>query len=571
MMDNKKIKAQYMTPDDIVTMILDNIGYSGKHILSKTIMEPSFGDGAFLINIVRRIISEGKNEGLSEDEVAETIKRSVFGIEKDAAMYQRAIDKLNSLLYAYGIKSIDWTENLVCGDTLIVYKNFKGSMDYVVGNPPYLRIHNMMKEYRDAVKEFRFVDGMIDLYVVFYEIGIMMLNETGKLGYITPNSFMKNRSQRGFRNFLVENKFISAIYNFQTSKIFEDADTYTCICILNKNINREDFSVDYKEYSMYQLVVENRFEYDYFKTQLQDKAWNLSSDENIRFFEQNKALPQKISDMAIVQNGIATNKDSVYVIHVYEDNNLQKPYYGKHSDKKKTVFFKDKSGVIRPIESTILHRCVKASRYNGVMDNTYIVFPYEENTISKFFTQEGAEVPSGYNPLNEIKLKRSFPLAYEYLSFFQDELMARDTEKNVSWFLFGRSQGLRNSCLKKVVFKHYMNKDHPHIEPHILDDDVIVYSGMFTTIDIHNVNSPKLKTPMDKESKYIFDDLLYEYALKDVSNIFASDQFGKYCSMTGKDIAGGYVKISTQMVKQFRTRLDKFPDFLVTIPANSEN
>ncbi|MBQ6517727.1 MAG: hypothetical protein IJI14_03350, partial [Anaerolineaceae bacterium] len=194
---------------------------------------------------------------------------------------------------------------------------------------------------------------------------------------------------------------------------------------------------------------------------------------------------------------------------------------------------------------------------------TYIVFPYEEKTISKYYTQEGAEVPSGYNPLNEIKLKQSFPLAYEYLSIAWNELINRDMDKKISWFLFGRSQGLRNSCFKKIVFKHYISKDHPRVEPHILDNDVIVYSGMYTTIDINNIKSRNLKTAEDeKTDKFIsFDESLYEYALKNVYNIYASDEFGKYCSITGKDMSGGYVKISSQMVKKFGTRLDTLSSF----------
>lgn len=66
-MDNKKAEGQYMTPDGIVSMILNNIGYTEQHVLTKTIMEPSFGDGAFLINIVQRIITEGKKAGLTEE------------------------------------------------------------------------------------------------------------------------------------------------------------------------------------------------------------------------------------------------------------------------------------------------------------------------------------------------------------------------------------------------------------------------------------------------------------------------------------------------------------------------
>lgn len=298
-MADKKTEGQYMTPDGIVSMILNSIGYTGQHVLTKTIMEPSFGDGAFLINIIQRIITEGKKAGLTEFEVGSIINSKVLGIEKDENLYNRALERLNSLLDVYGVKNVTW-DHLICDDTLIAYKTFENCLDYVVGNPPYVRIHNIPDEYRDVVKEFRFVDGMIDLYVIFYEIGLLMLNDTGKLGYISPNSFMKNTSQRAFRNYLVENKYISAIYDFKTSKIFDDADTYTCICILNKNKSRVDFSVDYKEFSMYQMVVENRFKYEYFRDQLQDKAWNLSSDDDIKFLEKNKGLPIKVQNMAIV-------------------------------------------------------------------------------------------------------------------------------------------------------------------------------------------------------------------------------------------------------------------------------
>ena len=215
------------------------------------------------------------------------------------------------------------------------------------------------------IKQFQFVDGMIDLYIVFYEIGINLLNDKGKLGYISPNSFMKNSSQKKFRNYLIDNKYISAIYDFKTSKIFQDADTYTCICILNKNKNRTDFSVDYKEYSMYKVVVENKFSFEYFANQLHDNPWNLSSDEDIKFLEKNRNLPIKISNMAIVQNGIATNRDAVYVIHTYCNKELTEEYCGKHTDKKKIVYFEDKSGNIKEIESTILHRCIKACELLG--------------------------------------------------------------------------------------------------------------------------------------------------------------------------------------------------------------
>ena len=55
-MESRKEKGQYITPEKIVVMILDDIGYAGDKVLTKKIMEPSFGDGAFLSEIIKRII-----------------------------------------------------------------------------------------------------------------------------------------------------------------------------------------------------------------------------------------------------------------------------------------------------------------------------------------------------------------------------------------------------------------------------------------------------------------------------------------------------------------------------------
>ena len=72
-MESKKEKGQYMTPERIVTMILDEIGYTGSEVLGKKIMEPSFGDGAFLSEIIKRIIKEGQKQSLPEEEISHII------------------------------------------------------------------------------------------------------------------------------------------------------------------------------------------------------------------------------------------------------------------------------------------------------------------------------------------------------------------------------------------------------------------------------------------------------------------------------------------------------------------
>lgn len=364
-LDETKTEGQVFTPVGIVTMILDAVQYTGKSVLTKTIMEPSFGKGAFLIEIVSRIIREGKAEGKSAEEIRDIIQSHVYGIEKDEKLYDEAISRLNELVTVHNIPLPKW-KNLRCGDTLLLYQDYIGKMDICSGNPPYLRIHNISTAYRDVVKNFNFADGITDLYIVFYEIGIQMLKEgSGRLAYITPNSFLRNTSQKKFRNYLVDQRLLAAIYDFKDSKIF-DADTYTCICVIDKNAERITKDViEYREYDLYKMTVSNVIQYDYFRNQLRGSAWNLSSEDDISYLQQNAKRPIKLKSIATVQNGIVTNRDSVYVGRAWLDKDRTEPYTGKHTDKEKIVWFHG-----HKVESTIIHRCVKASKYDGDVSNT---------------------------------------------------------------------------------------------------------------------------------------------------------------------------------------------------------
>ena len=557
-----KNKGQVFTPEGIVITILDEIGYKNEKTLKKTIMEPSFGEGVFLIQIIERIIHESKKQGKSNEDIIKTIKKNVFGIEKDEKLFKITIERLNALLQVYGIEPIDWTNNLFNGDTLHLQTNFLNKFDYVVGNPPYIRIHNIDDNTRNIINSFKFSDGTTDMYIMFYEISLNILNDKGKLGFITPNSFMKNTSQRKFRDYLVENKYISKIFDFKTSKIFKEVDVYTCICILNKNKNRANTSVEYREYNMYDVLKSNTFTSEYFEQELKNKAWNLSSEEDILFLEENKQKPIKIGNIAVVQNGIATNRDSVYISTAWLDEKETQPYMGKHTDKNKIVYFNG-----YPIESKILHRCIKASRYNGIMSNNYILFPYKPSNKISFFV-EGKKIETDYTPLTEKELASKFPKAYKYLTENWQSLSTRDMDKNANWYQFGRSQGLQNSCYKKIVFKHIISQETNSIIPYVVDSDVIVYSGIYITINIANCIKPKLKDGLNNKlsNQYIFNEEIYIKELDEICGIIKTLDFAKYCKIVGKDMSGGYSGISTKHIKEFGTNLSTFPNFPVVIP-----
>ena len=58
--ESTKDLGQVFTPNHIVDLILDEVGYFGEKIINRKILEPSFGDGAFLIKIIQRLIDTCK-------------------------------------------------------------------------------------------------------------------------------------------------------------------------------------------------------------------------------------------------------------------------------------------------------------------------------------------------------------------------------------------------------------------------------------------------------------------------------------------------------------------------------
>ena len=79
-LDIKK-KGQVFTPNYIVAEMLDKIGFCQENVLNKIILEPSFGDGQFLIEIITRIVQEGRKHNISNSKILEIIKNNVIGLK----------------------------------------------------------------------------------------------------------------------------------------------------------------------------------------------------------------------------------------------------------------------------------------------------------------------------------------------------------------------------------------------------------------------------------------------------------------------------------------------------------
>lgn len=484
--------GQVPSPKWIINEILDLTGYKGKDILNKYIIEPSSGEGNFLLVIVERYINEALKESYSLSQIKTGIEKYIYGIELYSDKYEESINRLNEFIKEKFNNEIIINWKIYNGDTVEKYKNYPNFFDFVVGNPPYVRIHDLKKEERERLKnEFMFIQGSMNLYMAFFEMGFNMLKEDGILGFITPNSLLHNVSNKNFREYVKDNKALKTIVDFKSNIIFEGFSTYTTISIIKFNNNDNCF--DYKELVEGKIKKISTINFD----KLKSDKWLFSNNEDINFIENLDEDNEKveIKNYFDVQYGFATLRDKIFI--------------GKTQEKdKKTVVFND-----QVIENGLLKKIIKGSTYKGNSDEIkYIIFPY---------VKKGDR----YTVIEEDDLKNNYPLTYEYFCSHREELMKRDADKGAKWYEFGRSQGVQIMQNEKAVCNTLMSDK---LDFHKLSADVMVYSGIFITRKNPNADW----------------DILFK--------TLNSEKFKRYIRITGKDFSKGYKSVTSKQIKQFK-------------------
>lgn len=434
-MTKKKIHGQVFTPLPIVNRMLDMTGYMGNTVLSKTLWEPSFGEGVFLLEAVKRIIDVAE----TPQDALRAIQNNIYGVELDPELYMATVARLRAYTESRGVVGVDWEKNLRQGSALedslsdVTY-------DFVVGNPPYVRIHNIPAEDRDRVKSYRFTTGTTDLYIAFFELGLNRLKDDGSLVFITPNSFMKNVSQKPFRKFLSDELLISELVDYRDTKVFDDADTYATITVLRKGHKNKNISYTLEQSGQ---IRHRKIPY----AEIKETAWNFADFDGV--MKRQKQLKHVFSDKLKVQNGLATLRDKIFID--------SKPVIGKSEGQILFNGHEVESGILRPI--------VKSSRYQGEEIVGRALYPYDGDG----------------KPLSESTLRDTYPNAYNYLLSYKEELLSRDLDQGAQWYQYGRSQGIKSLIGKKYVMSPIISEK-SKVKLFELSEDCLVYSGFFVTL-----------------------------------------------------------------------------------------
>lgn len=330
--------GQVFTPDYIVCSMLDYIDYKvDNDILEKHIIDNSCGDGSFLIQIIKRYIQTSIDKNLSHEDIKKGLETYIHGIDNDEIAVENCLINLNRILSDFNIPQVRW--DIHHNNTLKVL-DYDGKMDFVVGNPPYVRVHNLDDTY-DDVKRFKFAEGgMTDLYLVFFEIGFNMLNDNGKMCYITPSSWLNSVAAKKLRSYVIQHENLVSLTDLGHFQPFEGITTYTIISIFSKQNKSTDFD--------YYIFNGGTLQRDYiyklsFNEVLIDSCFYLASKDNLKRVKEIKTKTYK--KYVSVKNGFATLSDKSFIGEYIPDTFITIPVLKGSTGKwTKCLFPYDRNG-----------------------------------------------------------------------------------------------------------------------------------------------------------------------------------------------------------------------------------
>ncbi|MCF0233524.1 MAG: N-6 DNA methylase, partial [Thermoguttaceae bacterium] len=384
----KKTAGSVYTPSALVEQILDLADYRGERILRRHAMENSCGDGAFLTAMVERYCRASVGGDLKSE-----LETYIHGIELDPKAAAICVARLDDVAGQFGIRGVRWDVRV--GDATTI-RDYDGRMDFVLGNPPYVRVHNLGAAF-GTVKRFELArGGMTDLYLAFYEIGLRMLTPNGVLGYITPSSFFNSIAGTTFRKKIISENLLRRIVDLKHYQAF-DATAYTTIVILSRCSKK---TMEYFEYDGAPQYVStlNISDYYFNNNFYFGRHEELTELASIFAYTPN----QTIDSLFEVKNGFATLADTFFI----------------ESEKNKFSFEK----YIIPI--------VKAS--TGQWKRA--LFPYSH--IGK---------PIAYEQICKDPIIKGY---YEANMAF---LKQRSLTNPSDWYVYGRTQGIKDVHQPKIA------------------------------------------------------------------------------------------------------------------------
>jgi len=160
------VKGFVPTPAHLVDQMVAKLFRDRPPRSSDRLLDPGCGTGAFIEGVLRWCKKSGCDVP------------AIVGIDSDPTLLEEARRNLGN------IKGV----TLLNEDFL---QDRHGQFDFVIGNPPYVPITGLSIEERARYRNrYRTAVGRFDLYLLFFEQALSLLEPRGRLVLVTPEKFL---------------------------------------------------------------------------------------------------------------------------------------------------------------------------------------------------------------------------------------------------------------------------------------------------------------------------------------------------------------------------------------------
>jgi len=276
----KREKGQYYTPPTIVNYILDEVGYTNPQAIigpNKRLIDPACGSGTFLVTAARRLVAAYQGNAAQIDDpvaVLERVQNSIYGFDLNPfACYLAEVNLLIQVLdlvklahqtgqrprlqrfHIYNVDALTrptGRQYYVYFNTLLAEENdqvdqikarrpgtpYANGFAFVVANPPYgAKLSDDYKEMLRADWAEVFY-GKPDSYTFFLNFGLELLAPDGRLGFITPNTYLMGTNTATLRGQLLTHGRIEQIVDLPQG-IWPDANVDCVLLFLERETDAE--------------------------------------------------------------------------------------------------------------------------------------------------------------------------------------------------------------------------------------------------------------------------------------------------------------------------------------------
>ena len=221
------------TKEWVVDLMLDLCNYRAERDLASIkLLEPSCGDGAFLLSIVKRLSASLRTHGRELSDARDAIR--AYDLQLTNVRTTR--EGLSNLLIDEGWSGVEsvvanWIRH---ADYLLAADGT--DFDLVIGNPPYIRAQEIPEQRRNTYLGLWSTMTMgTDIFVGFIEKGLRSLKSDGLLCFIVPDRWQHNAYGRKLRKLISERYAVDAMFEMHGVDAFAaPVSAYPAITLIRR-------------------------------------------------------------------------------------------------------------------------------------------------------------------------------------------------------------------------------------------------------------------------------------------------------------------------------------------------